>query len=455
MNLSPDPAEKESRMNEEPTARKVTRSDLLKVGGLGIVALAGGGSLAAVARGGSSGAQSHINPLNNVIRRLASTDGFISLPGRPEPMDLYVFGFVEHAAGTTTQIVQATKGNARVPSPILAVDEYQDTTPSAPGYKKAFVISLTNVGFVGRPDLDDSHTIHWHGFRDAIPAFDGTPELSFAAGVNRTLPYAYVPRHPGTYIYHCHFEDSEHVQMGMTGVVFIRPKLGPKYAYNDASTLFDREFSLLLNEVDARPHDGLIGVQEFVWSEYRPQYWIINGRSYPDTIKPNKGEVYANPLSIDADPNLVNQPVSSLIQVRGGDKVLLRIPNLGYEQHSMVLPGITMKVIGEDATLLRGPLGADLSYETNTLYIGPGETRDVLFTAPAFAAGSASGSSPYGPWNTYFLKNRNYDRQSNNGLPGLGGMVTEVRVFNPANPPASLLPAQGPNDLNKTYETYA
>ena len=434
-------------MSEESTRSRSTRRSFLKAGGLGIVAIAGGGALAAVAKGGSSGAQglaTHIvGP--NVIRRLASTDGFIKLPGRGQ--DLYVFGFVEppDSALTTAQIVQTTKGNARVPSPILAVNEYDSLTNP-----KAFQISLTNVGFVGRPDLDDSHTIHWHGFRDAIPLFDGTPELSIAVGVNRTFPYAYVPRSPGTYIYHCHFEDSEHVQMGMTGVVFIRPKLGNKYAYNDASTLFDREFSLLLNEVDARPHDFLIGVQEFVWSEYRPQYWIINGRSYPDTVKPNKGETGEDPL-------LVNQPVSSLIQVRGGDgalipgdRVLLRVPNLGYEQHSMVLPGITMKVIGEDATLLRGPLGADLSYETNTLYIGPGETRDVLFTAPAFDPGSVSGTSPnYGPWNTYFLKNRNYDRQSNNGAPGLGGMVTEVRVFNPANVPA--LPLQGPNDLNKTY----
>ena len=100
--------------------------------------------------------------------------------------------------------------------------------------------------------------------------------------------------------------------MGMTGVVFVRPTDGPKFAYNDASTAFDREFSLLLNEIDVRPHDLLIGVQEFVWSEYRPQYWIINGRAYPDTIKPNKGEP-------GADPDLENQPISSLIQARAGD----------------------------------------------------------------------------------------------------------------------------------------
>ena len=413
-------------MRAEPPGWMSTRRVFLLRGGLGVAALASGGALAVATRSTAS----HIAP--TLKRRVASTDGFITLPGRPEPNDLYIFGFKEVGFDDTlAAVVNAAKGKAQVPSPILPVT--QDT---------GFQLNLTNVGFVGRPDLDDSHTIHWHGFRDAIPAFDGTPEMSIAVGVNRTFPYFYAPHHPGTYKYHCHFEDSEHVQMGMTGIVFVRPTAGPKFAYNHPSTEFDREYSLLLNEIDVRPHDLLIGVQEFVWSEYRPQYWIINGRAYPDTIKPNKGEP-------GADPDLENQPISSLIQARAGDTVLLRISNLGYEQHSMVLPGITMRVVGEDATFLRGPLGADLTYETNTVYIGPGETRDVLFEAPAFDAGSASGSSTYGPWNTYQFKNRNYDRQTNGGANGLGGMVTEVRVFNPANLPA--LPVQNPSDLNKTY----
>ena len=39
----------------------------------------------------------------------------------------------------------------------------------------------------------------------------------------REFPYFYHPPDPGTYMYHCHFEDVEHVQMGMTGIVFVRP----------------------------------------------------------------------------------------------------------------------------------------------------------------------------------------------------------------------------------------
>ena len=69
---------------------------------------------------------------------------------------------------------------------------------------------------------------------------------------------------------------------------------------------------------------------------------------------------------------LGSQPNSSLIQCNGGDKVLLRFANLGYQQQSMQLEGIPMKMIGEDANILRGPQtspgawGVDLSYFTDT-----------------------------------------------------------------------------------------
>ena len=66
--------------------------------------------------------------------------------------------------------------------------------------------------------------------------------------------------------------------------------------------------------------------------------------------------------------------VSSSLETAGyGDRVLLRLANLGYQQHAMQLPGIAMRVVGEDATLLRSPAGVDTSYATDTLYIGPGD----------------------------------------------------------------------------------
>ena len=78
---------------------------------------------------------------------------------------------------------------------------------------------------------------------------------------------------PGTYMYHCHVEDIEHVTMGMTGIVFVRPLQNGntsyypsgKYAYNDGdgSTGYDREFAMFLSEIWLQgalgrcPHPGV------------------------------------------------------------------------------------------------------------------------------------------------------------------------------------------------------
>jgi FtsP/CotA-like multicopper oxidase with cupredoxin domain len=318
-------------------------------------------------------------------------------------------------------LTNAYKGKAQTPAPILAIR--QDTDVS---------LKLTNVGLVGRPDLADSHTVHWHGFRTPPALTDGVPEVSVAVPLQRQFTYFYRPHDAGTYMYHCHFEDVEHVQMGMQGIVLVRPSMGDKFAYNHASTAFDREFAILINDIWTTPHDNLEQIQESIWTDYEPNYWTLNARVYPQTLLPNN------------DPSLPNQPISSLIQCNGGDKVLLRLANLGYQQHALQLPGIAMKVVGQDATLLRNPSsGADLSYRTNTLYIGPGEARDVLFTAPVYHSARPGGTGPRGPYNTYIFKNRDAMKLTNAGGAGLGGMATEVRVHQNA------LPAQ--TTPNETY----
>jgi hypothetical protein len=125
--------------------------------------------------------------------------------------------------------------------------------------------------------------------------------------------------------------------------------------------------------------------------------------------------------------------------------VLLRFTNLGYEQQAMQLPGIRLKVVGEDAAILRGPGGADLSYVTNTIYIGPGEARDVVFTAPDFDAAVPFETDGNGRYNVYWLKNRNLQRLTNGGLVGLGGQVTQLWVYEGT----SLDPQSHPN---QTYD---
>lgn len=376
------------------------------------------------------------------------TDGWISLPSTPAippffpddlappPFNTYIFGFT-NLTGLAADQINTQKMQAQHSAPLFWT---QEGVP--------FRVQLNNLGLQIRPDLIDAHTIHWHGFRNAIPFFDGEPSTSVSVPPGRDFTYVYISHEPGTYMYHCHVEDVEHVHMGMTGLVFVRPAqdgnltLYPsgKYAYNDGdgSTGFDREFAMFLSEVWAEAHWADSHIQLPEWSDYKPDFYLLNGRVYPDTLAPNGSVDPFNPTRNGLDiiapngrPDLQYQPYSSLVQCNAGERVLLRFASLGFMRQSMSLAGIKMRVVGKDATLLRGRDGTDLSYETDTITIGAGEAYDVIFEAPPY-------QGP-GDYDTYLLFNRNYHRGVNG--PGPGGQMTEVRVY----PAGTLAPQTLPN----------
>jgi FtsP/CotA-like multicopper oxidase with cupredoxin domain len=377
---------------------------------------------------------------------LVATDGYITVPGR-EGNPLYIFGFVPVSPSlSVAELISTYKGHAQHTAPTLDFRQDDDIK-----------ITLTNLGLVQRPDLTDSHTVHWHGFDLPTPLNDGVPEVSVAVPIGKQFTYFYRPHREGTYMYHCHFEDVEHVQMGMTGIVFVRPRqdgtpIGgfTRFAYNDGdgSTGYHRHFAILLNELWRDFHDGDRDIQETIPTDYDPQWFTLNGRAYPQTVLPNDDPALSAPLRVGTpNPNYGgavdhSQPNSALIQVNPGERVLLRLANLGYQQHSMQLPGVALHVVGQDASLLRGA-----SYWANTLYLGPGEARDVLFDAPGYDPARPSGSDGWGAYNVYFFKNRDWRKLQNfaSPAPGPGGMMTEIRVYAPARP----LPAQ--TVVSQTY----
>jgi FtsP/CotA-like multicopper oxidase with cupredoxin domain len=417
----------------------VSRRSFLKGAGLGAL-----GTVAAGAAAGTLGRALFPLPASaaTTTLALAATDGYVTVPGR-ENNPLYIFGFIPVSpTASVSDLISTYKGHAQTSAPTLDFLQNNDIK-----------ITMTNLGLVQRPDLTDSHTIHWHGFDIPSPLNDGVPEVSVAVPIAKQLTYFYRPHREGTYMYHCHFEDVEHVQMGMTGMVFVRPlqdgtSIGgfTKFAYNDGdgSTGYHRHFAILLNEVWTGFHDTNRDIQESIATDYDPQWYVMNGRSYPLTVLPNDNASLPDAMRVATpNPNFDDapdhsQPNSALIQVNPGERVLLRLANLGYQQHAMQLPGISMRVVGQDASLLRNGT-TDTSYRTNTLYLGPGEARDVLFDAPPYSGLAPSGSDTRGNYNVYYFKNRDWRRLSNLGAPGPGGMMTEVRVYQNALPAQSVV----------------
>ena len=410
---------------------------------------------------------------------LGGTDGWIGLPKfpailpyHPDPMavdkgpggidtDLttYIFGF-----RNITELDQTNrfgqKEHAQHSAPLFWVDEFTDAK------NNEFIVDITNLGLAVRPDLFDAHTLHWHGFRNVIPFFDGEPSGSVAVPAGTVFRYVYKPRDPGTYMYHCHVEDVEHVHMGMNGLVFVRPAQNgtaiggaTKFLYNDGNgiTGHDREYAFHLSEVWAESHWADAHIQLPEWSDYKADFALLNGRVYPDTIAPNApyadgwtpGSAWTKPympVQTEADgtlsvhsglEHLQYQPLSSLVECNVGERVALRFSNLGFKEAAMTIDGIPMHVVGRDATLMRGRDGTDSSYETNTINFNAGESFDVIITAPPFTGGAGSSGLGY---DVYMLYNRAYTR-SNNLAGGFGGQATEIRV----HPAGALLPQTVPN----------
>ncbi len=204
-----------------------------------------------------------------------------------------------------------------------------------------------------------------------------------------------------------------------------------KFVYNSFATEYDREFPMMLMDYDLRQHQKLSHIQQPDWSEYVPNAWTINGRSYPDTLAPNgvQGEALAGISNTDPEA-LRYQPQSALVTANAGDRVLLRVSCLGYQPHAMTLDGLPFKVIGRDAN----DLGTAV-YDTDTIDVSPGESYDVLFTAPTY---SGNGTDP----DVYMFYDRNYENDSSGGDTYFAGMATEVHVY----PTNFLAPQTAPND---------
>ncbi len=365
-----------------------------------------------------------------VSLHLAAGDGFINMA---DGRSLYIFGFQDLTGVDDHMAMTHGELGANAPAPTIIIDEGQ-----------RLFLTLSNVGMKIRPDLFDPHTVHWHGFPNAAPIFDGVPSASIAVNMGAAFTYFYNAVEPGTYMYHCHVEATEHMQMGMLGNLYVRAKqnhlpdltdlngfthrTGYKYVYNDGdgSTRYDVEFPLQLAGFDPLFHDASEGVQPLPFATLNDTYPVINGRGYPDTIEPG-------PLANQNDGRLTQQ-VSSLITAEQGQRVLLRISSLSTTDYfTVTLLGIPMRVVGTGARLLRGPGGEDLSYETASVTLGGGENADVILDTTDVEPG------------TYFLYATNLNRLSNNE-EDFGGAMTEIVVNEPGSVTAfaqALTPASG------------
>jgi hypothetical protein len=339
--------------------------------------------------------------------------------------------------------------NGNIPAPMIAIDEDDE-----------FFLTLSNVGMIMRPDLFEQHTVHFHGYPNASSFYDGVPDASVAINIGGSFTYYYLAPDAGTYFWHCHITPPEHLQMGMVGQIYVRPRQnrvpsttalytalqtqqndprtacnsavdilctnplpaintgavgGGKYAYNDGdgSTAYDVEYPIQIHGFDPNFHFVGMTFNPEGFSDMKDKYFLLNGRSYPDTVTPG-------PLATMSSDGAMHysQPLPSIINIPAGGKALLRISDLDVSEYQTLASlGIPMKVIAVNAKLLRDQSGNNLYYTTNSITLAGGESLDVILDA---TAGYTSGQ-------VFYLFTPNLDHLSNDA-ENFGGLMTEVHI---------------------------
>ena len=246
---------------------------------------------------------------------LCATTGQLSLPG---PATVPIWGFVLMGINPDCSDVA---GTATVPGPVLNVAKGDTIT-----------LSVTNA-------LPAGHTVSLE-----------VPGLTFASGpteaaVGETVSRQFTASDPGTYLYQSAGDAERQTAMGLYGALVVGSGT-PGQAYDDAGA-YDVQAPLVLSAIDPSFNAA---PDTFDMRSYRAQYWLINGRAYPDT-----------------------EP----IHAAAGQRLLLRYVNAGFDNTTMMLVGMEQRVIARDAH--RVPFAFDADAET----IPAGETEDVVATVPA------------------------------------------------------------------------
>ncbi|MCF6252096.1 MAG: multicopper oxidase domain-containing protein [Methylococcaceae bacterium] len=215
------------------------------------------------------------------------------------------------------------------------------------------------------------------------PACDG--DLTKEAVPNQTngANYTFTAGQPGTYMYYSGTNMQVQMEMGLFGVLIVRPggfDSNAPTAYDDAlnisgnglTTAYDHEYLFLLSEMDPEVHYRAEAGTLAQWdnSTYHPVLWFINGRNGPDT------------LSGDFLPWMPHQPYGSLVRTHATDTVLTRVASASRNMHPFHFHGNNFDQLARDGRLLQSApdQGPDLAMGDYTLQALPGATYEVTWS---------------------------------------------------------------------------
>jgi FtsP/CotA-like multicopper oxidase with cupredoxin domain len=360
------------------------------------------------------------------------------------------------------------------PAPLIAIDEDDE-----------LFLTLSNVGMIMRPDLFEQHTVHFHGYPNASSFFDGVPDASVAVNIAGSFTYYYTAPDAGTYFWHCHITPPEHLQMGMVGQLYVRPrqnkvavgsdinaalvaanKLSPlgriapgsyngktcldilctgqtpaplssahvnraaatvKYAYNDGdgSTRYDVEYPIQMMGFDPSFHFVGMTFNPEDFAGMKDKYFLLNGRGYPDTVNVTKPDCAANPSATGCTQasDGVSRPSQPMASL------------ITLKQGQRALLRISDLNVTEFHTL--ATVGIPMTViAQNARLLRDMAGNNLYFKTNSITLGGGESvdvilDTTGVPAGTYYLYTTNLDHLSNDA-ENFGGMMTEI-IVNPSS----------------------
>lgn len=288
---------------------------------------------------------------------------------------------------TRTCNLWAKTGTLSLPGQTVTIWGYSDTAGGAaqlPGPTiianagETLVVNLTN-------NLAQPSAL-------SFPEQASLPDMVTAAANTGTKTYTVTNLQAGTSLYEAGLTANgpRQVAMGLYGALVVRPSVGSNQAYTGGAT-FDDEAVLVFSEIDPLFNNfaATPTIPVFDMLKYNPKYWLINGKSYPQT---------------------------AAITTASGNKVLLRYLNAGLHDHSIGTLGLRQSVLGIDGKPLTYP------YQVVAETLAAGQSLDLLTTVPA----TAPAGTKYALYNAAIHLDNSGQRTNN--ITQLGGMLTFLTV---------------------------
>ncbi len=183
-------------------------------------------------------------------------------------------------------------------------------------------------------------SVHWHGLLlpSGMDGVGGLNQPTIKPG--ETFKYEFTLRQHGTNLYHSHHDEMTQIGLGLTGMFIIHPR-------RPTGLRVDRDFAILLHE------------------------WRID----PGTYRPNPNEMTDfNVLTMNGKVFPATEP----LVVRTGQRVRIRIGNLGPQNHHPIhLHGFHFWVTSSDG----GDIPRSAQQPAATVLVPVGSTRVIEFVA--------------------------------------------------------------------------